>query len=290
MFRTLLALSLLCLPGAVEASAQIPVSEPAIVVAPPGATQELVLRNGTRAYGRVERVDGARITFMTTSGVEMELDERDIVSVTAATGRSVNGEGRSADPGGTHLFVASTGRALRQGEGYVGAYGFVLPNVQVGLTDRISIGAGAPVSVGGKQHPFWVTPKVQLFNGTRTQAAVGVMHFLNVGDVNVGIAYGVVTHGSADSAVSAGAGLAYYGSNDHHGGVGIVMVGGEHRVSRSVKLVTENYLFRGGGMAMGGVRWHRENLSADFGVVAPVGRDFIYLFPMANIAWRFSVK
>ena len=67
-------------------------------------------------------------------------------------------------------------------------------------------------------------------------------------------------------------------------------LGGEHRVSRRVKFVTENYLFRGGGLAMGGVRWHRENLSAEFGVSAPIGAKFVYVFPMVNVAYRFSVK
>ena len=291
MLRTLLALTLLCSPGAVRASAQTPpASKPAIVVAPPDAMQELVLGNGRRAYGRVEQVDGARITFRTTSGEAMEVDEQDVVSVTAATSRGAQGEPRSADPGGTHLFMASTGRALRQGEGYVGAYALVLPYVQVGLTDRISVGAGTPLYTGGVRHPFWVTPKVQVFNGTRTQAAVGAMHFLNIGDVNVGIAYGVVTHGSEDSAVSAGVGVAYYSSDDEHGRAGIVMVGGEHRVSRRVKFVTENYLLPFGGLSMNGVRWHRANFYAEFGVSASIGADFAYVFPMVNVAYRFSAK
>jgi hypothetical protein len=194
------------------------------------------------------------------------------------------------DPGRTHLFMASTGRALRQGEGYVGAYGVALPFVQVGLTDRVSIGAGTPVYTGGARHPFWVTPKLQLFNGARTQAAVGVLQLLNVGDASVGIAYGVVTHGSTDSAISAGVGYAYYRADDDRGGIGIVMIGGEHRLSRRVKFVTENHVFRGGGIAMGGVRWHREHLFAEFGVSAPFGRNFVYVFPVVNVGWGFSHK
>jgi hypothetical protein len=295
MFRMLLALSLLGLPTAAGAGAPdgqpLQAPRPAIAVAALGATQELTLRDGTRAFGRVERVDGTHITFRTTSGAAVEVDEADIVSVRPVTGRFVNGEFHPADPNPTRLFFAPTGRALRQGEGYVGVYEIMLPFVQVGLTDRISVGAGTPLFFGsGTEHPFWVTPKVQIVNGKSTQAAVGILHFMNVGDGNLGIAYGVVTHGSADSALTAGVGYGYDRTYDDHSGAGVVMIGGEHRVSRGVKLVTENYFWRGGGIVVGGVRWLGENLSADFGLMAPLGVDEVYVFPMVNVVWRFSVK
>lgn len=295
MFRMLLAVSLLWLPSTAVAGASDgqtpPVLRPAIVVAAPTATQELVLRDGTRAIGRVERVDGAHITFRTTSGAAVEVNQADVVSVRPVTGRVVNGEFLPADPNPTRLFFAPTGRSLRQGEGYVGVYEIMLPFVQVGLTDRISVGAGTPLFFGGgTEHPFWVTPKVQVFNGTSTQAAVGVLHFMNVGHGNLGIAYSVVTHGSADSAVTAGVGYAYDRTYDDHSGAGVVMIGGEHRVSRGVKLVTENYIWRGGGIVVGGVRWLGENLSADFGLAAPIGAGEVIVFPMVNVVWRFSMK
>ena len=47
----------------------------------------------------------------------------------------------------------------------------------------------------------WITPKVQVYASESEQASVGVMHFLNVGDGNFGIAYVVGTRGTADSAV-----------------------------------------------------------------------------------------
>lgn len=68
----------------------------------------------------------------------------------------------------------------------------------------------------------------------------------------------------------------------------VVMVGGEHRVSRRITLVTENYAFKGGGFASGGVRFFGEKLSADFGLVVPLfsDEDFI-LVPMINIVRKF---
>ena len=290
MFRTLLVVAILFSPSAaVAAEPTAQVATPTIVVPPPGETQELVLRDGTRAFGRVEGVEGGRVTFRTTSGAAIELDVAQILTIRPVEGRVVSGGFWPADPNPTRLFFAPTGRSLPRGAGYFGVYEIVLPFVQVGLTDRISIGAGTPLIFGGgSEHPFWITPKVQVLAAKSTQAAVGVLHFMNVGDGSLGIAYGVVTQGSADSALSIGVGYAYERSYGDNNGAVLVMIGGEHRVTRGLKLLTENYFFRGGGLAAGGVRWLGERLSVDLGLVVPLGTGEVFAFPMVNFVWRFS--
>ena len=121
--------------------------------------------------------------------------------------------------------------------------------------------------------PFWITPKVQIYKARSAEVSLGVLHFFNVGDYNLGIAYGVVTAGSADSAFTVGAGYAYErsGEDGDDGGSPLLMVGGERRVSRRIKFVTENYVFRDGGLVSGGVRFLGERLSVDLGMVAPIG-------------------
>ena len=286
--RSVIALLfILCPAAALAQPAQVP--EATIIVAAPDETQELVLRDGTRAYGRVEHVADGRVTFRTTSGATIEVAVSDIVSVKPVEGQVIDGEFRRADPNPTRLFFAPTGRSLPRGTGYLGVYEILLPFVQVGLTDRISIGGGTPLIFGaGSEHPFWITPKVQVLAAKQTQASIGVLHFMNVGDGSLGVAYGVVTQGSADSAFTIGAGYAYERSFDDNGGAAILMLGGEHRVSRGVKLVTENYGWRSGGLASGGVRWMGEHLSADLGLVVPLGTDEVFAFPIVNVVWRFS--
>lgn len=284
-----LVVSLLCLSAAPAVAQQpAPPVEKPIVVAPADEVQALVLKDGTRAYGRVEGVDGNRITFRTTAGAIVVVERAQIVSVGKAEGRVINGQFRAFDPTPTRLFFAPTGRSLKRGEGYVGVYEILLPFVQVGVTDRISVGAGTPLIFGfDGEHPFWVTPKAQVLNLPKTQAAVGIMHFMNVGDGSFGIAYGVVTQGSSDSALTAGVGYAYerYGDDE---GSGVAMVGGEHRVSRGVKVITENYLWSGGGIASFGVRWLGERLSADLGLVIPLGTGETVALPIVNFVYSFK--
>ena len=258
---------------------------------PPGVTDELVLRDGSRAYGRVERIEDGLVTFKTTAGATVQVETTDIVSVHAVNGTVSGGEFRRADPNPTRLFFGPTARSLKQGTGYAGVYEIVLPFVQVGITDRISVGAGTPLIFGdGSAHPFWITPKVQVYAGAAAQVSVGVMHFLNVGDGSLGIAYVVGTRGSTDSAVSGGIGYAYDRTYDSKDGAAVVMVGGEHRLTRGLKILTENYIFNGGGIVTGGVRWIGERFSADLAMVVPVDGSSTIAFPLVNVVYSFSSR
>ena len=289
MTHRLLAVLLLAMPAVLPlpSFAQTQASPVAIVaVAPPDATQELRLRDGTIAIGRVEAVDGERVTFRTLSGATLAIDADDISSLTTIAGRQAGSEFWKDDPNPTRLFFGPTGRALERGDVYLGVYEIFIPFVQVGVTDRFSIGAGTPlVFGGGSDRPFWLTPKYTLVARPRTQIAVGAMHMMNIDGDSLGIAYGAWTEGTRDSAVTVGAGYAYerYGNN----GAPVVMLGGEHRVHRHLKLVTENYLFEGGGIASAGVRFMSGRLSADLGLAAPIGTNDVFVFPMVNFVWAF---
>jgi hypothetical protein len=276
-----------CLTAGAEGASQP--TAPQAAVTPAGVTDELVLRDGTHAYGHVERVDGPIVTFKTTAGAAIAVNASEIVSIRPVSGRIVAGEFRRQDPNPTRLFFGPTARSLKQGEGYAGVYEILLPFVQIGITDRVSVGAGTPLIFGdGSAHPFWITPKVQVFERGATQASVGVMHFLNVGDGTLGIAYVVGTRGTPDSAITGGIGYAYDRSYDTSNGAAVVMIGGEHRVKRGMKVMTENYVFNGGAILTGGVRWLGEHFSADLALVVPTDGSWAIAFPLVNVVYSFT--
>jgi hypothetical protein len=169
---------------------------------------------------------------------------------------------------------------------YLGVYEFMLPFVQVGVTDRISIGGGTPLffGEGDSGHPFWITPKVQVIRREKTQVAVGALHGFIPGAGHGGIAYAVGTYGNAASSFTAGAGVAYSGDGP---GAGLAMIGGEMQVRRNVKFITENYIWRGGHTVVtGGVRFFGESLSADLALALPITEGF-YLMPVVNFVRIF---
>jgi len=68
----------------------------------------------------------------------------------------------------------------------------------------------------------------------------------------------------------------------------VLMLGGERRLSRRVKLLSENYLFDGAGVASIGVRFLGERLSADLGGAVPLGVDGSVVVPVVNFVWTFG--
>ncbi len=266
-------------------SAQTPAAT--IAVAPPDVTQEIRLRDGTSAIGRVDAVDGTRVTFRTLAGATLTIDAAEIASLATVEGRAAGTEFWKDDPNPTRLFFGPTGRPIKRGDVYLGVYEIFIPFVQVGITDRLSIGGGTPLIFGGgSERPFWFTPKYTVIARPTTQVAVGAMHMMNIDGDSLGVAYGAMTKGSRDTALTVGIGYAYEQFEDS--GAPVVMIGGEHRVHRHVKLVTENYVFREGGIASAGVRFMTGRLSADLGLATPLGVDDFFVFPVVNFVWTFQ--
>ncbi len=197
------------------------------------------------------------------------------------------------DPNTSRLFFAPTGRALKRGEAYLGVYEAMLPSVQIGITDRVSLGGGMFwLRLGASGPPFWITPKIQVLNSAKTSASIGTISIFNGGGGAAGVAYGVVTHGDTDGAVTIGGGYTYHRAPDHTARSPLIMIGAEHRVRSGLKVITENYKFDGGGVLGGGLRYYSDQWSADFGVMVSIAMSsgfspLVDAGPVINIARRF---
>jgi hypothetical protein len=275
-------LALLATPSAAHAGA-----------APSGSAEqqitlyELVLRDGSRLYGAIERENPTDVVFKTQAGAIVTVKRTDIDTLKPVTGSLAGGEFMPPDPNATRLFFGPTGRSLARGQTYLGVYEFVMPFVQVGITDRFSIGGGTPLFFGFDtgDRPFWITPKLQVLNTPSTDVAVGVFHAFNAGGDGGGVAYAVSTSGNARGSFTIGGGMAY--GNDG-GRSGVVMVGGERQVRRNLKLMSENYVWKGGnGVASAGVRFFGERLSADLALGIPLGINEFFVFPIVNFVYVF---
>jgi hypothetical protein len=160
------------------------------------------------------------------------------------------------------LFYAPTGRVLKRGEVYVAIDAFSIGVVRVGVTDRFSVGVGRPLWA----NTTWITPKFQIFENDHTAVATGVLHLFAPGFGMGGVGYGVATIGSRDDAFTAGMGW-FYGKDDDGFQVGapVLIVGGERRMTRRSKFITENYVFKEGVVLSAGGRFMRNHVSMEFG-------------------------
>ena len=269
-----------------EAHAQVRPDIPA----PSDTIYEVRLSDGTVTFARIVAVDQEMVTLTTIAGGRLEVERSHIVALSRATGEVVNGEFWNEDPGGTRLFFAPTGRTLRKGESFIGSYLFVFSFVAGGLTDRFMIGAGAPVLLGEPQ-PFYIAPKVLIVDGPSAHISLGTLHAL-LGDDNFGIAYGVGTFGSTDRALSVGLGWLYTGF-DLHSREPTFMFGGETRVSRRIKLMSENYILpdRVGQIFSGGIRVIGDRIAAEVAIVGwfyDDGDSVFCCYPLVNFTYALG--
>ncbi|HEX6973850.1 MAG TPA: hypothetical protein VF147_05575 [Vicinamibacterales bacterium] len=277
----------LALAGATVAQAAPP-QEPSRSVEQNARLTELVLRDGSRLYGTVVSQTDDDVVFRTQSGTTLTVMRSEVFSMRAVDGVITGGEFLPSDPHVTRMFFGPTARALKRGQAYTGLYAMFMPMFQVGITDRISIGAGTPLLLfalgDGKDFPFWITPKVQVFNGAKTQVAVGAFHGM-AGHESAGIGYVVATHGTVASSFTVGVGGAYASEN---AGSPVLMFGAERQTRRNLKVITENYVWRGGyGVVTGGVRFFGEKMSTDVAAVIPVGEGGLFVGALINFVYIF---
>jgi hypothetical protein len=195
------------------------------------------------------------------------------------------------DPASTRLFLTPTARMLPAGAVSLTLLG-PLPLLQAGITDHLSFGAGVfPVSLGEGRPIVLLVPKWQPYHRGRTIAAVGALHFVGTGEATLGMAYGVVTRGDEDHAVTAGVGWLYARDQSSGGASPAVIVGAERRLGRHVKLLGDAYLAQGGGVAsiatrLMGTRFGTR-FSVDLGMMLVLADDDLVSLPAILAAWRF---
>jgi hypothetical protein len=256
---------------------------------------EVRLRDGSVLVGRIERETETSLVLVSPSGVRTEIPRAQVVSMRLVPLRA-SGEVWPEDENVSRLFFTSTGRALPKGEGYVSAYWLFLPFVGYGVTDRFTIAGGTPIVPGAIGRAFYVAPKYTVIDRQKLDVAVGTLSFFITDEVDegqAGILYSVGTYGSSDRAVSFGAGWFYATDNQDFetSNEPVFMLGGERRVSRRVKLITENWFAVNPGVTgliSGGFRFVGDRLSADFAFAGATGTEAACCLPMLNFVWSFG--
>ena len=262
-----------------------------IALAGPDETQEITLARGGSYTGRV--VDaGDPLRFELLSGDVLEIDHDRILCLRTLVGTMAYGEFWPEDPNTTRLFFGPTGRALRRGEGYFSVVEVLMPFLSVGVTDRLTFSGGMPlVFTSEGLELIWLAPKLQVVETDAFEGSIGVLAFIAPGESeNMGVLYGVGTWGrTSDQAVTAGIGWGYDSLDGIHD-TPALMLGGETRISRNAKLITENYFFPAGDFAIvsAGPRFFGEKLTADLGLAMPIMEDAgLFIFPVVNFAWNW---
>jgi hypothetical protein len=258
---------------------------------PEGRIAQLVLRDGSTLNGRVIEVTPTVVRFVSAIG-ETSIPRSSIASIRLVALTSVHdGEIWPEDPSRTRLFFAPTGRMLRSGESYFADAYIFFPSLQVGVTDMFTLGGGMSIfpGVGLDEQIYYLTPKVGVYASPNVNIAVGalVAGAKVISDQSpAGIGYGVVTLGDENSSVTIGSGFGFARGNTSS--VGVLMVGGSTRVSKSVALVSENYFTSerdANVLLSGGIRFMSEHIAVDLAGFGGKGIDIVVPYVAFIYRW-----
>jgi hypothetical protein len=270
--------------------------------APGDTIYELRHLTGARSVGWIAEERGDTVVFRSLEGGEWRLN-RGTAALRRARGRVERGEFWREDQNHSRLFFAPTGRTLHEGQGYVQAFVF-LPFLGYGFSDDVTI-AGGFNPFGGQLESldFWFAPKVRVYSDETTQASAGGL-YLQLPDGNpfdwdddyqrspeayrLAIGYGVATIGTLDQALHLGAGVAHaFGSDPGTRGIG--MVGGEYRLGRKYKAISENWLLLPDyPMISLGLRSVGERWTWDLGLMALLAEEGAPYIPIFSFSYAFG--
>ncbi len=250
------------------------------------SVSQVTLVDGVVLVGAVLS-DGDPLRLRLLSGDVIEIAQARVRSVGPVEGRVVGGSLWPDDPNRTSLFLGPTARTLPKGRGYVGTYELFFPLVGVGVTDHITLAGGMPIlSSFIEDEIFYVAPKVRLpSTGKGLDVAVGGLAFVKAGRGSAGVVYGVATVGTRDRSVTFG-GL-WPWVDESWGRTPFALVGFEVRTSKSIKLISENYVSTDGSLLVFGPRFLGDRISADLGVALGISDGSAGLFPLINFMYTW---
>ncbi len=200
------------------------------------------------------------------------------------------------NPNATRLFFAPTARMLKQGDGYFADYYLFFPAFAYGITNNVTIGGGMSLIPGVDidKQIFYFTPKVGLSATKIFNLGIGAL-IIKIPDFDdedksplVGILYGVGTYGNPNSSLTFGLGYGFV--DDEVADKPMIMIGGEHRISRRLAMVTENWILPGvdNPMVSYGVRFFGEKMSFDLALLNTIGEDaFFPGIPYVDFVFNF---
>lgn len=281
------AATLLAVPLLLAASCAVADDiRPQLAIPDSAHVQLIRLGDGTTAMGRITAVNDDTVRFRTGFG-EMAIAVDAIDEVRTVPAAEIRGGRRWVpNPNATRLFFGPTARLLERGRGYFADYCVLFPTVTYGVFDHVTIGGGMSLvpGLGLDRQIYYLTPKAGFSPRRDLHLAAGALVIgLPVGDdsgsgrrsVSAGIVYAVATCGTLDRSLTAGLGYGY--ADGRMADKPMVMLGGEHRLSRRTAFVSENWLFPGLDQpaVSAGIRFFGEGMCCDLALVNVIGEDMV---------------
>lgn len=242
-----------------------------------GETVRITTSDGNILMGVIEQENEDRIIIRVEGIGEVTVQRSSISKIEVIhPDRIRNGEYWFENPHGTRYFFAPNAIGLQKGTGYYQNAWIFFNNVNYGLSDNFSIGAGLIPGFlfggGLDSTPIWILPKLSIpVSGDNFHLGVGAMIGGIIGSGSGALFYGSGTVGSKDKNLTIG--LGYGASDGEISNTPLVNISGMYRAKRTIYILGELYVLPGideSGIALFGARWAPENFAVDFGLILPL--------------------
>jgi hypothetical protein len=243
------------------------------------------LRDGTELRGELVAEDAAHLLIETPSLGTLSIRRSEVMALIHAP----EGKGKPASwlPGrdaARNIFGPTTGYGPAKGRGYYQNYMLFVSQVQVGLTDFFSLGAG--IELVSLLNDISELPSIALYPKfalpvvkDKFQIGLGavVVHLADYGPSTFDFVtyYTALTYGPPDRFFSVG--LGYTAIDGEHSASPVYILGGQYRFTRNFALVTESWLARGparGSLISLGARIIGQRVSWDLGGIFVLDHSF----------------
>lgn len=286
------------LHGLVTAPALAQVKGQRFLRVPDSSSVQVVrLADGSSLVGRFTDVSGDPVRFETGSGIATirRADIREIKELSRGAVRQ--GQVWLDDPNPTRLFFGPTARSLPRGAGDFSSTYLFFVSGGYGVGGNAQIGGGFSIFPfeDFTDNIFFLTAKVGVKPGKHVNlAAGGLIGWAGEFDDDIGgdrtgtgAVYGVGTFGSEDHALTLGVIVPFAGGDFEYDP--LLMFGGETRVARRIKLISENYLSTEGGDAIisYGLRVFGEKMSVSLGFINSTSGGVFPGVPYVDFVIRF---
>jgi len=233
--------------------------------------------DGNTFIGQLIAETDESITILTESAGEITISRNNIRKMTLLENDRMREDGYWHDnPQSTRYLFAPNAIGLRKGEGYYQNTWILFNNVNYGITNNFSIGAGTvPLFLfGSSSTPFWIMPKLSIpvaSDLVHLSAGALIGGVIGEDDGSGGLLYGTGTVGDTNKNLTLGLGYAYGGGEISS--TPVVNISGMYRTGQSIYFISENYFIPdtdAGGLVSFGVRWAPENFAVDFALIRPL--------------------
>lgn len=235
-------------------------------------------KDGNTYIGHLIEQDAVKIRLRTEKMGDLNFLRTEIDRITTIQSKQmVKGVYWFDNPQATRHFWAPNGYGLKKGEAYYQNVWILFNQVNVGVTNNFSLGAGLfpGFLFGGASTPMWIGPKFSI-PVSKDKFNIGVGGLLGTSSINekgsgFGLLYGMTTFGSRDTNFTIGLGYGY--SDGKMNSSPMINFSAIVRVSARGYFLTENYYLGSDSKAilisLGGRRIVNRT-GIDFGLFIPI--------------------